>query len=397
MAASLSREQVADALTQAGFTGQDLIHMVAIAGRESGYQPTAHRSDQPKGKLSGDLGLWQINYTNWPIIRDTLGLTSKDQLFDPVTNARAAKVLFDRSGLSPWAAGPGGFDAAGDPLYKTNVGAAQTAVQNYQANPQQYSVSNGLQGSSNGGASNNNGAAQNSEGYETNGGGGETNGGGGAGSNQAVMSEDVLRTNTVADYAPPKVDPAQQNALTSLLEGFGIEYPDAPRATPQLLAFLRGLGMERESISDQFDLARETLDETSNKARSDLQVSDQRRRASIGNDAARRGALVSGATNTTYGRQAENYANTSMNISNAYARGMSTAETQRETDTNKLNQQALESVLNEDTRQQTEDARNQSTVDAIRAAQEEADLAWARQRAAEKARNDATVGRYNGA
>ena len=391
MAASLSREQVADALTQAGFTGQDLIHMVAIAGRESGYQPTAHRSDQPKGKLSGDLGLWQINYTNWPIIRDTLGLTSKDQLFDPVTNARAAKVLFDRSGLSPWAAGPGGFDAAGDPLYKTNVGAAQTAVQNYQANPQQYSVANGMQGSSNGGASNNNGAAQNDEGYQT-------NGGGGAGSNRtAVMSEKVERTNTVADYAPPEVDPAQQNALTSLLEGFGIEYPDAPRATPQLLAFLRGLGMERENISDQFDLARETLDETSNKARNDLQISDQRRRASIGNDAARRGALVSGATNTTYGKQAENYANTSMNIANAYARGMSSAETQRDTDTNKLNQQALESVLNEDTRQQTEDARNEATVAAIQASQQEADLAYERQRAAEKARNDAAVGRYNGA
>jgi hypothetical protein len=116
MAASLSREQVADALTQAGFTGQDLVHMVGIAGRESGYQPNAHRSDQPKSKLSGDLGLWQINYTNWPVIKNALGLTSKSQLFDPVTNARAAKVLFDRSGLSPWAAGPGGFAADGPAL-----------------------------------------------------------------------------------------------------------------------------------------------------------------------------------------------------------------------------------------------------------------------------------------
>ena len=392
MAASLSREQVADALTQAGFTGQDLIHMVGIAGRESGYQPAAHRSDQPKSKLSGDLGLWQINYTNWPIIKSTLGLTSKDQLFDPVTNARAAKVLFDRSGLSPWAAGPGGFNAAGDPLYKVNVGAAQQAVQNYNANPQQYSVSNGMQGTSNGGASNNNGAAQ-TEDYQENGGGNANAGSNGA----AAMSEEVQRTNAVADYAPPEVDPAQQNALTSLLEGFGIEYPDAPRATPQLLAFLRGLGMERESISDQFDLSRETLDETSNKARNDLQVSDQRRRSSIGNDAARRGALVSGATNTTYGRQAENYANTSMNIANAYARGMSTAETQRDTDTNKLNQQALESVLNEDTRQAEETSRNQATTAAIRASQQEADLAYQRQRAAEQARNDATVGRYQGA
>ena len=76
---------------------------------------------------------------------------------------------------------------------------------------------------------------------------------------------------------------------------------------------------------------------------------------------------------------------------------MSSAETQRDTDTNKLNQQALESVLNEDTRQQTEDARNEATVAAIQASQQEADLAYERQRAAEKARNDAAVGRYNGA
>jgi hypothetical protein len=76
---------------------------------------------------------------------------------------------------------------------------------------------------------------------------------------------------------------------------------------------------------------------------------------------------------------------------------MSTAETQRDTDTNKLNQQALESVLNEDTRQAEETSRNQATTAAIRASQQEADLAYQRQRAAEQARNDATVGRYQGA
>ena len=78
--AALSGAQVAQVVYQAGFRGQDLTNMVAIARRESGWQATAHRSDQPKHKLSGDLGLFQINYVNWPVVSRALGLSSKSQL-----------------------------------------------------------------------------------------------------------------------------------------------------------------------------------------------------------------------------------------------------------------------------------------------------------------------------
>lgn len=129
---ALSAEQVAQVAYQAGFRGDDLVKIVAIAKRESGYDPAAHRSDRPKSDLSGDLGLWQINYTNWGKVSSALGLTDKRQLFDPVTNARAAFVLYQQSGLFPWSMAPGGWNANGNPLFGTNVEAARVAVNNAQ-------------------------------------------------------------------------------------------------------------------------------------------------------------------------------------------------------------------------------------------------------------------------
>lgn len=133
--AALPGEQVAQYLYAAGFRGQDLINMVAIGKRESGYNPAAHRTDQDPSAMSGDLGLFQINGVNWPTIQQALGLTSKSQLLDPAINAQAAFVLYSSSGLSPWAAGPGGFQGGGDPLYGTNVTDAARYVSNMGAAP----------------------------------------------------------------------------------------------------------------------------------------------------------------------------------------------------------------------------------------------------------------------
>lgn len=129
---ALTGEQVAQIVYQAGFRGEDLVRMVGIAKRESGWNPAAHRSDQDKSKLSGDMGLFQINYVNWPLVSQALGLTSKTQLFDPAINAKAAKLLFDRSGFAPWTMGPNGWQAGGDPMKGVNVEAARQAVNNAQ-------------------------------------------------------------------------------------------------------------------------------------------------------------------------------------------------------------------------------------------------------------------------
>lgn len=128
---ALTGEQVAQIAYQAGFRGEDLVNMVAIVGRESRFDPAARRTDNPGGVSAGtgDFGLAQINYSNWPKVKQALGLTHIDQLLDPLTNLRAAKLLHSGSGFAPWAAGSGGFTAGGDPLHGTNVTAARGYVQ----------------------------------------------------------------------------------------------------------------------------------------------------------------------------------------------------------------------------------------------------------------------------
>jgi|CXWL01.1.fsa_nt_gi hypothetical protein len=126
---ALTGEQVAQLLYGAGFRDQDLVNMVAIGHRESRYEPSAHRTDNPGG-ATGDFGLFQINAINLSFLQREIGITSMAQLLDPVTNARAAFALFQNAGLAPWRDGAGGFNAAGDPMYGTNAGAASTAVQN---------------------------------------------------------------------------------------------------------------------------------------------------------------------------------------------------------------------------------------------------------------------------
>lgn len=125
---ALSGEEVCQIFYQAGWREPALIYAVAIAKRESGWRPEAHRTDNPGGN-TGDYGLMQINYVNFPTMQRELGLTNINQLLDPVTNAKAALVLYNRNGqtFKPWSAAPGGWNANGDPLYGTNVDAAKKA------------------------------------------------------------------------------------------------------------------------------------------------------------------------------------------------------------------------------------------------------------------------------
>ncbi|HKZ20286.1 MAG TPA: transglycosylase SLT domain-containing protein [Acidimicrobiia bacterium] len=130
--AVLSPEQVSQLAYQAGFRGDALVAIVAIAKRESGYRTEAHRTNRDPSAMVGDFGLLQINYTNVSRLGE-IGVTSTAQLLDPLTNLRAAFLLSGGgSNLQPWAAGPGGWTAEGDPLYGTNVQAARSAVTNAQ-------------------------------------------------------------------------------------------------------------------------------------------------------------------------------------------------------------------------------------------------------------------------
>jgi hypothetical protein len=103
-------ESVVRLAHDAGFRGDMLAKMVAIAWRESRWTPGAHRTDNPKAAhlpdgATGDFGLWQINYRfyykkgqgpgdkSWGADHKTaLGMSKIHDYFNQVTNARAARL-----------------------------------------------------------------------------------------------------------------------------------------------------------------------------------------------------------------------------------------------------------------------------------------------------------------
>lgn len=79
----LSAAQVASYATAAGFPSSVVPTMVAIAYRESRFDPNAVNAS------SGATGLWQI-------------FPGGSQYLDPAANAAAAYAKYEASGLSPW-------------------------------------------------------------------------------------------------------------------------------------------------------------------------------------------------------------------------------------------------------------------------------------------------------
>ena len=96
----ISAGQAVALARQAGFTGNDAITMGAIAMAESGGKVRALNSKPPD--LS--YGLWQINMIGGlgPERRRQLGLSGNEQLYDPATNARAARAIYQQQGFGAW-------------------------------------------------------------------------------------------------------------------------------------------------------------------------------------------------------------------------------------------------------------------------------------------------------
>lgn len=87
---------------QAGFTPEQARIMAAVAMAESSGNPKAHNPNASTGDNS--YGLWQINMLGGmgPERRRLFGISSNEQLFDPVVNAKAAKAIFDQQGFGAW-------------------------------------------------------------------------------------------------------------------------------------------------------------------------------------------------------------------------------------------------------------------------------------------------------
>ena len=87
---------------KAGFDPQVSPVIAAISMGESGGNPLAHNPNAGTGDNS--YGLMQINMLGGmgPERRAAFGLASDDELFDPLTNMKAAKKIYDSQGLGAW-------------------------------------------------------------------------------------------------------------------------------------------------------------------------------------------------------------------------------------------------------------------------------------------------------
>lgn len=121
----LSDVELAQVFYAAGFRGEDLVTIVAIAKRESDGVATAH-NDNARTR-DDSFGLTQINVygENGRWLMEKFGLSSPEQLLDPAVNARVAfglAYLFDPP-FRPW--GPYRGES---PTFNTNVPEARAAV-----------------------------------------------------------------------------------------------------------------------------------------------------------------------------------------------------------------------------------------------------------------------------
>ena len=99
---TLSIEQLVSLAKQVGFNQQNAVIAAAVAKAESGGRSGVVNDNPSTGDLS--YGLWQINMIGdmGPARLKQFGITSYEQLKDPLTNAKAAYILSGGSNFSPW-------------------------------------------------------------------------------------------------------------------------------------------------------------------------------------------------------------------------------------------------------------------------------------------------------
>lgn len=99
---TLTLQQTAAYARAAGFTGDALVDIVAVATPESSLRTDVVNS-------IGATGLWQINQ---PVHVKDHPQWSQAWLKDPANNAAAAKIIYDQQGMSAWQAWTDGSAAA---------------------------------------------------------------------------------------------------------------------------------------------------------------------------------------------------------------------------------------------------------------------------------------------
>ena len=109
-AGAMDPAEIARLLYKRGFRGRDITRMLAIAGRESNWRPSAFNGKPP----DKSYGLFQINMLGklGPVRRERYGISSDEELFDPRINVKAARLEFGDGNYAPWS-------IDGNPMAKT--------------------------------------------------------------------------------------------------------------------------------------------------------------------------------------------------------------------------------------------------------------------------------------
>ena len=90
-AGTMDPVKLATLMYKRGFRGQHLLNMMAIAGRESAWQPGAYNGVG----VDRSYGLFQINMKGslGPDRLKKIGIQSNEDLYDPVNNVKGAWIL----------------------------------------------------------------------------------------------------------------------------------------------------------------------------------------------------------------------------------------------------------------------------------------------------------------
>lgn len=148
--ATLSPEEVYADARAAGFSAAQATIMTAIAGAESGFNPKAHNPRPP----DNSYGLGQVNMIGrlGPARREEFGLSSNEELFDPITNMRASyKISGGGKNWRPWTTFTHG-------TYKKYLGKAQAAAAKVGENWRAYAGKNAPAGGGSSSSGNGSGA-----------------------------------------------------------------------------------------------------------------------------------------------------------------------------------------------------------------------------------------------
>ena len=129
-AGTYDAKRIAQLARAAGIPEDKIPIMVAIALGESGGKTDAHNTPEKSGGTDDSYGLWQINMIDklGPARRKEYGISSNEELKDPMTNARAALMVLNSQGLNAWSVYSQG-------TYKKYLPVAQKAYDELKAQP----------------------------------------------------------------------------------------------------------------------------------------------------------------------------------------------------------------------------------------------------------------------